>query len=240
MASYLDEAIAALRRFEGSVPWMYLDTAGKVTVGVGLMLPSPEAAKILPFLHAERAATADEIAAEFARVHAMKPGLLARLYRRAKGITLSDAIINERLHQTLLGFEGYLRADIRGYDGLPDAVKVALLDMVYNLGPGKLFAEFPKLIDAVDAGQWKKAATSSLRRGPGAARNEWTRQQFLSAAETLKKLDAELEGTALGTMIVRGLMAGAAAWVTVLLLGEAKRTSNAKQRLVHERVKRSE
>ena len=41
---------AKLKEFEGCVPWMYRDTVGKVTVGVGLMLPDINAAQALPFL----------------------------------------------------------------------------------------------------------------------------------------------------------------------------------------------
>jgi GH24 family phage-related lysozyme (muramidase) len=46
-----------LKQFEGCVPWMYRDTVGKVTVGVGLMLPDVRAAQALPFLAGERAAS---------------------------------------------------------------------------------------------------------------------------------------------------------------------------------------
>ena len=62
---------------------------------------------------------------------------------------------------------------------------MGLLDMVYNLGPGKLFAEYPRLLRAVEAGDWKAAAAASHRRGPGEARNAWTQQQFLSAATAI-------------------------------------------------------
>ena len=51
---------------------MYRDTVGRVTVGVGLMLPSAATACALPFQTAEgAAATAEQVAAEFARVDAM-------------------------------------------------------------------------------------------------------------------------------------------------------------------------
>lgn len=230
MANYLDEAIASLRRFEGSVPWMYLDTAGRVTVGIGLMLPSLEAARILPFAFGDRKATIEEIAQEFARVSAMKPGLLAKLYRRAQSLTLSDDAINGRLHQTLLGFEGYLRAHLAGYDGLPDAAKLGLLDMVYNLGPGKLFAEYPELLKAVLEGNWKAAAAASFRRGPATARNAWTRQQFLDAAATLTKIQGMAAEAHWGTMVWGALTGITAAIATGLLLGEADRMARSRRR----------
>ena len=45
MATYLEQSLEKLKEFEGCVPWMYRDTVGKVTVGVGLMLPDVEAAQ---------------------------------------------------------------------------------------------------------------------------------------------------------------------------------------------------
>jgi len=49
MSGTFDQSLAQLKTFEGCVPWMYRDTAGKVTVGVGLMLPDAAAACALPF-----------------------------------------------------------------------------------------------------------------------------------------------------------------------------------------------
>ena len=41
---------AHIKHGEGSINHMYLDTVGKVTVGVGNMLPSIESAQALPFV----------------------------------------------------------------------------------------------------------------------------------------------------------------------------------------------
>lgn len=194
MGSYLDEAIARLKEFEGSVPWMYLDTVGKVTVGVGSMLPDSRAAGLLPFVAGERAATQEEIVKEFERVSALAKGKTAAFYRKAGGLRLPDEVIDAKVREMLEGFEGYLKAHIGGYDALPEAAKLALLDMVYNLGPGKLFHEYPKLIAAIERGDWAAAAGASLRRGPSGERNAWTKTQFLSAARQIAiKAEAAVE-----------------------------------------------
>lgn len=205
MGSYLDVAIGRLKEFEGSVPWMYLDTVGKVTVGVGVMLPNARSAGGLPFLVGERNATEEEIAAEFARVSGLAKGKGAGFYRRRDGLRLSDESIEQRLRDVLEGFEGYLREHVNGYSELPDAAKVALLDMVYNLGPGRLFREYPKLIAAVERGDWVAAAKASFRHGPAPARNSWTKEQFLNAA---KRIAIEAE---------QALEKGTWAWWPVLL-----------------------
>ena len=179
MATYLDESLAKLEWFEGSIPWMYLDTRGNVTVGVGLMVPDAAAAQKLPFMIGSRAATEAEIAAEFARVHRSPMGRPALFYHRDNGLVLEKAEIDSLLRTVLVGFEGEVRARLPGYDSFPDGVKLALLEMAYNLGPVGLLRGYPRLITAVEAGNWAQAASASFRHGPGAARNQWTQKMFL-------------------------------------------------------------
>ena len=230
MATYLDLAIAKLKEFEGAVPWMYLDTAGKVTVGVGLMLATESAAERLAFVSGTRPATAQEINDEFARVLAMKAGQLAKFYRRSNGLTLPEVAIEERLRETLVGFEGYLRTHVTGYDLLPDAARLALLDMVYNLGPGRFFAEYPRLIAAVERGDWRDAATASHRRGPAQARNDWTRQQFLDAAKSVAvSIEAAAESSRWTAVLFGGITGVVVAVAVAILFGEADRLAAARR-----------
>ena len=192
MSGTFDQSLAQLKSFEGCVPWMYRDTAGKVTVGVGLMLPDAAAACALPFQTAEgAAATAEQIAAEFARVEALAMGRLPSFYRAAGSLVLPEAEIDEKLSAVLAGFEATLREKLTGYDALPDGVKMALLDMAYNLGPEGLLEGYPRMIHAVETGAWAEAATESARGGINAARNAWTRQQMMSAVVGTIKAEAE-------------------------------------------------
>lgn len=192
MATYLEQSLAKLKEFEGCVPWMYRDTVGKVTVGVGLMLPDANAAQSLPFIRGTRTATPEEIAAEYARVDAMTLGRASAFYKTPTSLQLTQETIDAKLLTILEGFETDLRAQFPHYDALPDGVKMALLDMIYNLGPTGLFKGFPHLIAAVDTGAWTQAAEHCMRRGPSTTRNNWTRQQFLSAV--ISAIKAETEG----------------------------------------------
>jgi len=170
---------------------MYRDTVGKVTVGVGLMLPDAKAAEALPFVLGARAATPEEIAAEYARVDAMTLGRASAFYKIPVSLEVTQQTIDAKLRSVLEGFEADLRTQFPRYDALPDGVKMALLDMIYNLGPEGLFKGFPHLVAAVEAGAWAQAAEHCMRRGPSAARNAWTRQQFLSAVVGTIKADTE-------------------------------------------------
>ena len=191
MATYLEQSLVKLQQFEGSVPWMYRDTRGNVTVGVGLMLAELAAAQRLPFLLGDRPASASEIAVEFHRVDHLPMGRPSLFYRREGGPELAQETIAHLLRGVLLEFEAALRERIAGYDGLPDGAKMALLDMAYNLGPAALLREYPKLLQAIANGAWAQAATCCSRLGPGAARNEWTRQMFLESVVSTIRAEGE-------------------------------------------------
>jgi GH24 family phage-related lysozyme (muramidase) len=191
VANYLEQSLAKLKEFEGCIPWMYRDTVGKVTVGVGLMLPNTAAAEALPFVLNGHPATPEEITAEFARVDAMTLGRAASFYKVPSSLELPQATIDAKLTAILNGFETDLRKQLPHYDTLPDGVKMALLDMIYNLGPAELFKGFPHLMAAVESGSWAHAAACCMRRGPSEERNAWTREQFLSAVVTTIKAEAE-------------------------------------------------
>jgi GH24 family phage-related lysozyme (muramidase) len=191
VATYLEQSLTKLKEFEGCVPWMYRDTVGKVTVGVGLMLPDAKAAQALPFFLGARPATPEEIAAEYSRVDAMTLGRASSFYKIPTSLELTQQTIDAKLSSVLQGFEADLRTEFQHYDSLPDGIKMALLDMIYNLGPAGLFKGFPHLIAAVQTGSWAQAAEHCMRRGPGAARNNWTRQQFLSTVVGTIKAEAE-------------------------------------------------
>jgi GH24 family phage-related lysozyme (muramidase) len=182
MPTYLAELLAQLKLFEASVPWMYLDSVGNVTVGVGLMLPNASAACALEFVAAGAPAAPQQIATECARVAALAPDKLPAFYRADTSPQLPQEIIDAKLSEVLAVFENTLRSGIPGYDTLPDPAKMALLDMAYNLGPTGLLRGYPRLLQAIAAGDWAQAAAECARNGIGPARNAWTKRQFLSAA----------------------------------------------------------
>ena len=191
---------------------MYRDTVGKVTVGVGLMLPDAKAACALPFCMDENAATPAQIAAEFDRVAALPMGRPALFYRGKQIPELAQTEIDGLLRGTLTGFEEELRANLPAYDTFPDGVKLALLDMAYNLGPAGLLHGFPRLMRAIQAENWAEAAAACFRRGPSAARNTWTRKMFLTCVVTSIGAEADNGFARLGFGLV-GLAASAAGWL---------------------------
>ena len=192
MATYLEQSLCKIKEFEGCIPWMYRDTAGKITVGVGLMLPDAEAAAALPFRVGAVAVSQDAIRAEYERVKGLPEGRAAIFYRKSSSPVLAEAAIDAMLREVLVGFEGKLRVALKGYDGYPAGAKLALLDMVYNLGPEGLLHGYPKLVSAIEEGRWTDAAADCSRHGPNTERNEWTRDQFLGRLTGPIRAEAEV------------------------------------------------
>ena len=153
---------------------------------------TPAAAARLPFALDAQPATPAQIAAEFTRVDALPMGRPALFYRGPSQPELPQSAIDSLLLTVLTGFEGDLKSHLPNYDTFPDSVKLALLDMVYNLGPAGLINGYPRLLNAVSAGNWAQAAAQCERVGPGAARNQWTRRMFLE--NVVGSLQASTEG----------------------------------------------
>lgn len=179
---YLDQSYDALKRWEGSVPYMYLDKVGLVTVGIGFMLPNIYAASTLPFMKpAGEPASQIDISLDYNRVKALSANKLVTYYHSFSSPLLPQAEINRLLAANVVSFEVSLRRIYLDYDIYPDSVKVGLIDMCYNLGASKLQAQYPKFNRAVQTHNWLLAADQCHRNGPSEERNTWTKNQFLEA-----------------------------------------------------------
>jgi|KBSSwiStaDraftv2_1062776.scaffolds.fasta_scaffold00267_43 GH24 family phage-related lysozyme (muramidase) len=174
-----------LIRFEGSVPHMYRDTLGYVTVGVGNLVHDGLHAASLPFLtDGDRRATAKEIGDDFLRVIALAKGMAASQYRapRPPHVSLSQESIDELLRARLdLEFLPGIHRLLPDFDSYPAPAQSALVDIAFNCGVSGL-STFHHLLDACRNRQWAAAAELCHRKTSRAERNEWTRAKFLEAS----------------------------------------------------------
>jgi GH24 family phage-related lysozyme (muramidase) len=185
MPTYLEQSTTQTTAFETAVPWMYLDTRAFVTTGIGQMLPSVASAQTLAFLAPDGApATPDDIGADFLRVQALPKGQPFHSYRSPTSPTLTGATMTALLTMVITANDAALRTRLAEYDGFPGPAKLALLDMIYNLGESRLFSEYPLLLAAVHNQHWLTASQQCHRSGPNQQRNDWTRNQFLAAANS--------------------------------------------------------
>lgn len=173
----------AINRFEGRVPHMYLDTVGKVTVGVGHLLTSASSAARLPFVDEHgAAAVGTAIELEYATVAVLTKGLRASAYRRHTRLSLPDSEIDRLTDQHLKSFEREIGLIYPDFNRFPRPAKLALMDMIFNLGMPGLRSAWPNLNRAIWARDWATAAAHSNRMGIQRERNDYVRRLFEQAA----------------------------------------------------------
>jgi GH24 family phage-related lysozyme (muramidase) len=185
-----------LKEFEGVYSYMYLDTTGNVTVGVGNLLPSAAAAQKLAFVLRPnplasppiltRPATLDEIAADFDSIDNQPPGKLAGYYKQFTRLDLPGNVIDALLGSRVQEFTAALCTAFPDFNSYPAEACAAIFDMAFNMGLGKLTSAFPSFCKAVKRMDWATAAAQCRRIGINNARNDWTKAQLEKACANSK------------------------------------------------------
>ncbi len=173
-----------LERYEGRVPHMYLDARGYVTVGVGHLLADLAAAQKLAFARANgSAASADDIRGDFESLLTLLGNRLAAYYRPHVRLTLPEQEIDRLTTAHISSFHRELQTIYPGFDGFPTPARLALFDLIFNVGASNLRTAWPSLNAAIRARDWAGAATHSRRAPPvSAQRNQYVRNLFEEAA----------------------------------------------------------
>lgn len=191
-----EKLFSFFEKHENNIEWMYLDTKGYVTVGVGLMLPNEEAAIKLPFYKlvgtGQRPATEHEIRQAYRKIKTMPYGqnigaekFDPKEYTAYDDIFIDKSVGLQKLRTRLPEDLKSLRRKFKDFDSFPLEVQQALLDMEYNLGPTKFRDEkgkWPKLFAAVRREDWVEASRESHRKDIQESRNDDIRDLFLKAA----------------------------------------------------------
>ena len=178
--------IAHTERYEGRIPWLYLDILGLVTIGAGCLVDPVALALPLPLRRPDGGfATDEEIAAEWKALKARRD--LAQLGAGAAGkiarLRLSDADLDAltwgRLNTTVAAL-------VRRWPGLPSwpwQAQLAVCSWAWAVGTAA--KGWPKFEAALHAQDWSTAAAECKIReegNPGVApRNVENRRLFLDA-----------------------------------------------------------
>lgn len=203
-----DKVYQHIKRWEGVIRHMYLDTHDPplVTVGAGNMLPNSAAAQALPFINtrSNKPATPDEISAAFHSVAAMTGGLPARKYKLNPSLEISEetakALAVSRLKREFLPG---LRKWSRGFDRFPLPAREALIDMAYNGGVGRPekvvkgtlkgptgLYKFRRLMAAAAAGNWLAASMACHSSSSRPERSQFRKDLFREAARIVARSKA--------------------------------------------------
>lgn len=180
----LDTLRKNLERYEGKVAHMYLDSRGFVTVGVGSLLSKVGDAQKLPFLkESGEYASQEEIGSEFNAVESQEGNRVASYYQQFTALHLSNDAINDITNEHIETFYKELKVIYEGFDDFPSKAKLALFDLIFNLGMTKLRKKWPKLNACVAASDWAAAAENCRRRGISDDRNDYVKELLLTSSD---------------------------------------------------------
>lgn len=191
------EIVWNLVRWEGRIQWLYRDSLGYPTVGIGNLVKTVADSEELPWRVADGAgsglATNEAVRDDYARVQSLPPSLKPVRYRVANGLYLSDEEIDSRCVRRLR--EEFIPALIRifpAFESFPFPAREALVDMIYGLGegreptadkPAKGLRMFRVMRQCCEERDWEGAARSCNVRTRRDERNEWVRGKFREASK---------------------------------------------------------
>lgn len=181
-----------IQRWEGVVPWIYRDSLGYGTVGIGFLVRDVDEATDLPLYNftEDRDATDDEKRKEFVRVMSCQRGLRAGSYRavRPPRIEMPVAATEARaLRRLETEFLPGIRRLMPGFDGFPEPAQACIVDLAWNLGIGRAatadhkatgLTAFGALRAACNRGDWEAASEHCHVSTSRPERNAWRADRF--------------------------------------------------------------
>jgi GH24 family phage-related lysozyme (muramidase) len=182
-AGTLKKVTDDLRQFEDAIPYMYLDTVSTVTVGIGTALFSVNDVDSNNFIYAQThlpASLKDKRAAwnvvqSVSHPRGTRSNYPSEHFEKLTSIVINTAEQDRLLDKKLEHFYKDLVRIYPGFDSMPENAKIALFDMIYNLGPGHLEYKFVQFTKAVRARKWATAAIQSYRPQVQPLRNMTTK-----------------------------------------------------------------
>lgn len=168
--------------YEGCILHMYLDTKGFITIGVGHLITNVTEAQKLNFVTSKGTkATKEEIKTDFEAVKKHTKGLKASSYKSKTKLSLKQTDIDKLTDKHIVSFYSEVKKIYSDFDKYPTEVRLALFDMIFNLGMTKLKNNWPTFNSAIKSKDWKKAADNSNRVGIQATRNKYVKDLLLKA-----------------------------------------------------------
>lgn len=179
---------ANLEKYEGKINHMYLDSRGFVTVGVGHLIVNVAEAQKIAFKGASNLpASGAEIKADYDAVKKQPANRVASFYKRFTSLTLPDVEINRLTDKHIMTFNGELKRIYSDFENFPSEVRLALFDLIFNLGMTELNNNWPNFNAAIQAKDWQAAADESSRAAPiSAERNRYVKALLETAAKNSK------------------------------------------------------
>jgi len=172
-----------LIRDEGNINHLYLDSKNNVTIGVGHLIKNLAAAqKLLLYTLKGKKATPANIKLDFDTIkkHPNLNRFRAPYYKQFTLLNMKAADIQAQLNAHIVNFEKELKRLYTGFSSYPKEVRLALFDMIFNLGYPRLKNKYPKMNAAIAKKDWFTAA-NECHRNIQSSRNIRVQHLFLKA-----------------------------------------------------------
>lgn len=192
----MDQVCDVLIEHEGLIPWLYCDTRGFVTVGVGDKVNAENVAT-MPFVHMadNRHAESEEKCTAFARVQDLfMKGLTASAYCVCSDLRLDPEFCRRRLaYRVKSEFVPAIEKQCPQFATFPLQAKLVLVDIAYNVGSAG-FGTFEYLHLHCNNRQFASASTEVHTQKDGedpkrpdtwGKRNRWRMLMMLEAAKAV-------------------------------------------------------
>lgn len=193
LSQSLKDDVFDMLKDEGDVRYMYLDTKGNVTIGIGTMLPDLDAASKVNFLRNidSKPASAADIQAAWTKINKEPSGqkYAATYYQGRTDLYITadeeERLVSDKLESIYKQMIGWFP----NFETFPRPGRLALFDMAYNVGD--LTLKFPTLVKDVQRvnpktkkpePDWKAAGDQCHRVGISDQRNKDTLARFQAAA----------------------------------------------------------
>lgn len=155
--------------YEGYAPYMYLDTEGLVTVGIGHQIKDVQAAASLPFHDRKTKAQTLSIDKENAYLKVLNSGMTNSLLRAFENVTqidLNPAEIRDLFLNDINNFIHELKHKDRfpDFDTYPGLVQRGILDLAFNFGLPRFFRLYVQFQKALSERNWFEVANQSRRK----------------------------------------------------------------------------
>jgi len=171
-------------KYEGTVPNMYLDRKGLVTIGIGFLIdPLPSN---LPLIRKadNKVASRAEIEIEYKTVRAAKKlkGYSGR-FGAITTLKLTSESMKAIFDRKVDSFERQILHEFPDYGSWPEDAQIGLLSMVYALGIGGVVKKFKEFTAALKRKDFQTAAEQCHIRTPRPYRNAFNKECFEKAAQ---------------------------------------------------------
>lgn len=193
---FISGVVSDLAEHEKNIPYLYVGSDGSILIGIGEKMETADEFMSLKMKNSKgKVASAREKANAYATISKEKNRILnskggfsrysAEHYKRLTTLRIDakDSIQRASNYVENTAIEP-LKKKVDNFDNIPDPAKKALIDMQYSMGDAAFSRKkWKNFYRAVDNGRWDWIANHCTRRGVHSDRNEWTKQQFLSAAK---------------------------------------------------------